>query len=158
MGLFSHKVAILNLDGGTQIEVHNKREAEFYAKQLLKHCYESTELINKTKKPHIFFERYSFLIKETENLVQLQKFLQFKGQIPSVTLLYLKQSKEKETNTMIERAWDDLSIKLNKLKTSKGKENNINKLYKEFEQYSNDMTKSNIDLCTSYYNAFINNI
>lgn len=158
MGLFGRKIAILNLDGRTKVEVRNKKEAEFYAKQLLKCCYESTELVNKTKKPRVFFERYNFLIKETENLAQLEKFLKFKGRTPSVTLLYLKKSKEKETNTMIERAWDDLSIKLTKLKTNKGKENNINKLYQEFDQYKNEMTESNIDLYNSYYNTFINNI
>ena len=59
---------------------------------------------------------------------------------------------------MISRAWESLDIKLKKLKTKRGKENRINNLYFEFQSYLNEMSKSNIDLCKSYYNTFINGI
>lgn len=158
MGLFNRKTALISLDGNNIIQVNNKKEAEFYAEQFLKHCYESKDLVNKTKNPRVFFERYEFLIRETENLAQLECFLKFKGKKPSDTLVYLKQIRERETNTMIERTWENLNTKLLKLKTNKGKENAINKLFNDFNSYSNMMTQSNIDLCTSYYNTFIGNI
>ena len=159
MGLFNFisKSTIIDLDG-VSININNKRQAQFYAEQFLKHCYESTNLVNKTKTPHVFFERYDYLIEQTENLAKLEIFLKFSGRKPSSTLMYLKKSKEKETNTMIGRAWEDLDIKLSKLKTTKGKENAINKLMEEFQYYLDKMTQSNIELCTSYYNTFIGNI
>ena len=158
LGLFNRKTATVKLDDNIIVEIHNKNEAQFYANQFLKHSYESTELLNKTKNPRVFFERYSFLIKETENLSQLEIFLKFKGRKPSDTLKYLQSQKEKETNLMIIRSWEDLNIKLNELKTNKAKLNNINNLYKEFNVYSNKMTNNNIDLVNSYYKTFINNI
>ena len=157
MGLFNRKTVFLYF-GNSTISVTNKKEAEFYAKQFLKHCYESTNLVNNTKNPEVFFERYDFLIKETENLSKLEVFLHFTGKKPSETLIYLKQQKEKETNTMIERACEDLGKKLNTLKTTKGKINAINKLFDIFRIYSDKMTQSNIDLCNSYYNTFIGNV
>ena len=95
---------------------------------------------------------------ETKNLSNLEIFLKFKGRTPSSTLVYLIQSKERETNLMISRAWESLDIKLKKLKTKRGKENRINNLYFEFQSYLNEMSKTNIDLCKSYYNTFINGI
>ena len=148
----------IQIDEKNVITVRNKTEAEFYAGQLLKHCYESTNIVNTTKNPQVFFNRYSFLITETENLAKLEVFLKFKGRKPSETLVYLKNSKEEQTNIMIERACEDLAVKLNKLKTTKGKTNAINKFFDTFMIYSDKMTKSNIDLCTSYYNTFAANI
>ena len=49
MGLFNRKVANLYISG-KGVLVHNKKEAEFYARQFLKHCYESTNIVNHTKK------------------------------------------------------------------------------------------------------------
>lgn len=158
MGLFNRKFAIISIDQNTVVRVHNKTEAEFYAKQFLKHCYESKDLVNNTKNPRVFFERYDYLINQTENLAELEIFLKFKGQKPSSKIIYLKQVRERETNTMIRRVWENLDIKLSKLKTTKGKENAINKLSEEFKLYSDKMTKSNIDLCNSYYETFLSNI
>lgn len=157
MGLFNRKTATIYFNG-RNILVSNKKEAEFYAQQFLKHCYESADIVNHTKNPQVFFERYSFLISETENLAQLEIFLKFKGTQPSQQLATLKENKENETNLMIGRACEDLGIKLNKLKTAKGKTNAINKLFDLFMIYSDRMTKSNIDLCTSYYNTFTSNL
>ena len=159
MGLlnFFKKTSNINING-TIIEITNKKEAEFYAAQFLKHCYESTKIVNTTANPQVFFERYSFLLHETKNLSNLEIFLKFEGRLPSSTLIYLIQSKEKETNLMIGRAWEKLDIKLKKLKTKRGKENAINRLHSEFQPYWNEMSKSNIDLCNSYYNTFINRI
>lgn len=158
MGLFCRKVVLVTLSGNTIVQVHNKKEAYFYAKQFLKHCYESTNLVNNTKNPRVFFERYNFLIQETENLAELEVFLKFKGKKPSGTVKYLNQVREKETNTMIRRVWEEFHIKFSKLKTNKGKENATNRLFEEFKPFFNEMTQSNIDLCTSYYNTFISNI
>lgn len=158
MGLFHKKVVLVTLSGNTVVQVHNKKEAYFYAEQFLKHCYESKDLVNKTKTPRVFFERYDFLLTNTENLAELEYFLKFKGQKPSKTLIYLNEIRENETNTTIERVWDNFNKKFLNLKTKKGKETATNNLFNEFKPFIYAMTKSNIDLCTSYYDTFISRI
>lgn len=158
MNFFKHRIVLITLSGNTIVRVHNKKEAQFYAEQSLKHCYESRDLVNKTKNPRVFFERYDYLIAETDNLKQLEYFLKFKGRSPSETFIYLNQIRERETNTMIRRVWEDLDTRLSKLKTKRGKENTINKLFEEFKLYKDKMTKSNIDLCNLYYTTFMSNI
>ena len=83
---FFNKTTNINIDG-TIIKISNKKEAEFYANQFLKHCNESTKIVNTTANPKIFFERYSILLHETKNLSNLERFLKFKGRTPSSTLV-----------------------------------------------------------------------
>ena len=59
---------------------------------------------------------------------------------------------------MIRRVWEEFDAKFSKLKTSRGRENATNKLLDEFKPFIYEMTQSNIDLCTSYYNTFISKI
>lgn len=163
MGFFKNLIkscisVTIELDDNVIVEVHNKKEAEFYAKQFLKHCKDSSNLVNHTKKPKVFFERYSLLIRETENLAKLELFLNFKGTLPSQNVIYLNQSKKQETNLMIERAYEDLQQKIDNLKTTSAKENTVNKLYKELELFNTEMTQKNIDLYNKYNSEFINQI
>lgn len=153
--LMNSNKTVLNIDGKF-VPVHNKKEAEFYANQFLKHCYESADIVNHTKNPDVFFSRYDFLISETKNLVQLEKMISFTGTKPSRKLRELINMKEDQTNLMIQRAFDNLDIKINKLKTVKGKENAINKLYNEFLKFEGSMTARNKELVKIHYDTFIN--
>lgn len=155
--LLNNNRIILKIDRAL-VPVRNKKEAECYAKQFLKHCYESTNIVNHTNKPTVFFERYDFLISETRNLIQLERIISFSGPKPSRKLKELLNMKERQTNLMIQRAFDDLDIRLTKLKTSKGKENAINKLYNEFLNFENSMTARNKELIKIHYDTFINKI
>ena len=130
----------------------------YYSFFLIVHILITTKSPHRVRFAKVFFERYNFLIQETENLAELEVFLNFKGKKPSDTVKYLNQVREKETNTMIRRVWEEFHIKFSRLKTNKGKENATNRLFEEFKPFFNEMTQSNIDLCTSYYNTFISNI
>ncbi len=158
MGLFNHKQknVFLNM-GGRLVPVTNKKEAEFYAQQFLKHCTESVEIVNHTKNPRVYFERYNFILENTNNLIQLEGMLKFNNTLPSVQLQKLLESKEESTNLMIARCFDDLNNKISKLKTDKTKINNIQKVYDELSFYENEMTSKNIDLCNRYYKTFMSN-
>lgn len=153
--VFKGKHAELILESGNVVIVKNKNEAQFYAQQFLKHCYESTEIVNKTCEPHIFFERYALLISETEKLVQLEKIMKFKGEQPSATLQRLINSKEEQTNIMINRSYEKLSQNIMNLKTIAGKKNAILHQFEKFKIYFNEMTNSNINLIETTHNAFL---
>ena len=144
-------VAILNLNG-VSVTVNNKNQAEMYAEQIIKHCEESTNLVNNTKSPRVFFERYSFLILETENLVQLKPFIKLNGTDPSQLLINLNNSKEEETNLMINRFFEDLNSKIDNLKTENAKIKHIEKAFNELSSFDNEMTKNNINLYKNYLN------
>lgn len=157
MGFFNKKQAILNLDGAL-VYVKNKSQAGFYAQQLLKQCQDSTNIVNRTKTPRVFFERYDLLIKNTDNLVQLEQFIKFKGLAPYTQLKELKNLKETQTNMMIERFVEDIQNQIDKLKTDKAKINTINKAFDNLSKYNEEMTQNNISLYKNYYTKLINNI
>lgn len=154
--IFKSKNVQLILESGNVVNVKNKNEAQFYAQQFLKHCYESTEIVNKTCEPHIFFERYALLISETEKLVQLEKIMKFKDEQPSTTLQRLINSKEEQTNIMINRSYEKLSQNIMNLKTIAGKKNAILHQFEKFKIYFNEMTKSNIKLIETNHDNFLN--
>lgn len=151
-----NKSIFINIDN-TIVTVKDKAQANLYANQLLKICYESTSIINKTKNPKIFFERYNLLIEETTSLAKLETFLKFKGTLPSIQLENLKIKKEQETNSMIARCFEDLNNKISELKTDKAKITNIQKTYDDLRNFEQEMTANNIELYTKYYENLINN-
>ena len=67
MGIFSNLFKIIEpvditLDGINYITVYNKQEAKFYSSGMLKIANDCAKLINSTKKPSVFFDRYNLLI------------------------------------------------------------------------------------------------
>lgn len=126
MGLFSKlfnsiEPAIINLDGQI-VSVYNRKEAEFYGSQSLRIVNDCANLVNTTKNPKVFFERYNLLIKELENLSKLERFNCFSGSLPSHDLQETLSKKSFTINDFIDRYYQDTIDKIKKLKTQKAKD------------------------------------
>lgn len=122
-----------------------RKEAEFMAPQLIKHVYESTDLINSTKKPDVFFFRYEFLIETVNKLVGMEKYLKFNRDKPSDLLNQINEKRIYTINDFIDRFYEDILNQINKLKTDKAKQKRINGFYTSLYPFFSQMEKENID-------------
>lgn len=114
--------------------------------KILKDC---AKLINTTKKPEVFFERYLLALTVLNELIPIEKKLPIKGDTPSKIK---KQFYEKEiltVNDFIDRHFNETLDKLNSLKTEKSKTNQINKYCSAFDNYKQYLSNESI----SKYNS-----
>lgn len=160
MGLFSKlfnsiEPAIINLDGKI-ITVSNRNEAEFYGGQLLRILNDCANLVNTTKNPKVFFERYDLLIKSLENLSRLERFNCFSGPLPSHDLQETLSKKNFTINDFIDRYYQDTINKIQNLKTQKAKDKKIEDFYQELVNYNSCMLPINIQRYNYLYNSYKN--
>jgi len=139
-----------------------RREAEFMAPQWLKQVQESIDIINSTKNPDTFFFRYDFLIETVNKLIDIEKYLKFKGDTPSQLMKQIKSKKVYTINDFIDRYYNDLLYQINKLTTTKAKERRINNFYQSLSVYFDHMELENINkvkmLDESLKNMFSNKL
>lgn len=122
-----------------------QKEAEFMAPQYLKQVNESAHLVNTTKNPETFFSRYEFMIKKVKDLIEIQKYLKFKGDKPTDLLKQINDKRIHTINDFIDRFYDDTLKQINKLKTEKAKQKRIDNFYLSLSPYFSQMEKENID-------------
>ena len=143
-------------DDGNLIYIYNKKEAMFMAEQWIKIANDCANIVNTTKNPDVFFERFNLLIKEFENMSKIEKFGCFKGTLPSENLSKILANKENSINDFIDRFFNDTISQIDSLKTIKAKERRIDNFYNKLSQYNNFMTTKNINKYTSMFEE-INN-
>lgn len=121
-----------------------KRQVPVLSKQLL----ESVELLDKTIKPDVFFNRYDFMIETLSRLSAMEKHIKFKNEKPSLALQKLNDPnvREAQTANFIVRAVEKLTADVEKLKTEKAKHGKIDKFYSDMKQFSEYLTPSNLML------------
>lgn len=141
---------------GTQIQVHNKKEAEFYSADMLRIVNDCANLVNTTKNPHVFFSRYNLLIDKLENLSKLECFNCFTGTPPAQNLADILQKKELTINDFINRFYDDTLLQISKLKTEKAKEKRIENFHNELSKFNDYMLPENIEKYISMYETLLN--
>ncbi len=177
MGLLNlfknNKTATITQDGNKYFDVSNKKEAEFYANGMLKIVHDCANIINTTKNPSVFFERYNLLINTTknpsvfferynllilklENLAKLECFNLFNGTLPSQNLEDILNKKENTINDFIDRYYQHTLDKINSLKTTKAKDKKVEDFYKELSKYNDNMLSNNIQKYTSMYKVLLN--
>ena len=157
MGLFTKKVTINTNTKGlfdTNVPdnfyvVTSKKQAEFCSAGLLKIAYDSANLVNTTKVPEVFFERYHLLIDKLENLSKLECFKCFKGKLPSKNLQEINNNKVETINNFIDRYYNAILDKIKTLKTEKAKEKCVESFYKELSIYDDFMLQENIQKLSS---------
>ena len=135
----------------TTVKVHNKKEAKFYAQQFLKISNDCAYLVNNTKNPKVFFERYQLLLEQLELLSKLEKFKCFSGKKPSKNLKEILDNKEATFNDFIERYYTDILNKIDKLKTQNAKNKKLDSFFNELSKYNDLMTLNNIQRYTNLY-------
>lgn len=121
------------------------KEAEFLAPQFLRHVNESIDLINSTKNPETFFFRYNFLIKRLNQLVNMEKYISFTGEKPSIALERVMLEKPTMVNVFLERCYEDTLEKASKLKTPKARQRRIEDFCSALNPYLDQMEEDNIE-------------
>lgn len=148
---FFNKQVDINLGDNIIVTVHNRKEAMFYAEQLIRVSKDCVNLVNTTKKVDVFFGRYYLLLEKLENLSKLERFKCFQGTPPSVNLSDTLNKKILTINDFIDRFYNDTLIQINKLKTEKAKEKRIKNFYDELAKYNSYMLPENIKKYNSMY-------
>lgn len=129
----------------------SKKEAEMIAPQLLKQVAESVTLINTTKKPSVFFERYDFFLNALKRLASCEKWIHFNGALPSYTLQNAERDRSEQTRLFILRYAQETREKMYQLKTPRAKMNKAESYYNTLTEYSNVMSDEHIPLLTEQY-------
>lgn len=149
MGIFNFfnkfKSVNIKIDEQTIVTVHNKKEAEFYSAGMLKIAFDCANLVNTTKDPEVFFNRYNLLIEKMENLSKLEIFGCFKGKLPSKNLIEILNKKDLTINDFIDRFYSDTAKQINSLKTTKAKEKRIDDFCTSLNSYKQYMSQNNLD-------------
>lgn len=143
MNLFVTPINI-QIDERTIVTVHNKKEADFYSANMIRIALDCTNLVNTTKNPKVFFERYNLLINKLENLSKLEKFNCFTGESPSNNLREILGKRELTINDFLNRYCEDVLNKIESLKTITSKKKKVDNFFSSLKQYELYMTDNNI--------------
>lgn len=118
--------------------------------EILNDC---AELIENTKNPQVFFERYDLYILKLAALANAQQTKQIKvtGEniVDKFKRMNTEQQKIETINAFIDRMWIDTCEKASSLKTEKGKINRIKKFKETLSNYNDRMPEQ----CVKYYES-----
>ena len=130
----------------------NKRvENEINAKNILKIINDCKRIVNSTKNPDIYFERYSLLEEKARELCTI-KHIHFTGTQPKKIVKIVAGSKQASIRAMIDRYFDDISIKARRLKTKKAKREKIYSFITTLEDHYGYMNEENVQYIQTLYN------
>ena len=85
------------------------------------------------------------MIEKVNDLIDIQKYLSFKGDKPTDMLKQINDKKIYTINDFIDRYYNNIVEQINKLKTDKAKQKRIDKFYSSLVPYFDQMEKENID-------------
>lgn len=88
-----------------------------------------TKLINETTSISVYFSRYNLLIEKMSELSSLEPFIKFNAPTPSTQLQQILSEKDLRSKMMLQRAWNNVKLKILDLKTDKAKLRNINNFF-----------------------------
>lgn len=141
----------IKIDERTIVTIHNKKEAEFYGAGMLKIAFDCANLVNTTKNPDVFFNRYNLLIEKMENLSKLEIFGCFKDKLPSKNLAEILNKKDLTVDDFINRFYEDTVKQISSLKTTKAKEKRIENFCTSLDRYRQYMSQDNLDKYNDLY-------
>lgn len=127
-------------------------------KRLLKILKESTDLVNTTKSPKVFFERYQLSISILNELIPVENKFKFIGDKPSKIKKQLQKKEQYTVSDFIDRYYQDYIEKINSLKTAKAKINKVNKFKEDIEYYKLYIQSENIEKYNNLYDELLKNI
>lgn len=110
---------------------------------------ESADLFAKTVNPETFFNRYDLYVSECEFLLQLSEFASVEYMDIPEQLRKARDQYEDIIMDFINRAWQDVCIRADKLKTEKGKAGRYAKFFETMKEYDYKMPIN----CVEYYKS-----
>ncbi len=131
---------------------YNKSSIE----RVLKILKESGDLINTTKTPKVFFERYLLSISILNELIPIERKLSFSGKKPSALKRELQEKEVFTVNDFLDRYYNDTLEKINAYKTVKAKQNKVYEFSNEIDKYSRYMTLESLKKFTTLYEQLEN--
>lgn len=130
----------------------SNKNNQLIASQHLKIVQDCVRIVNTTKKPDIFFERYSLLEQKLNALTQLSG-VRYSGTSPRNMLKQIIDKKQAAIHDMVERYWNDVILKTQNLKTEKAKQNTYYTFITSLEPYYSKMDNSNVDYIKKLYES-----
>ncbi len=97
------------------------------AKNMLGQVKRTTQLVNTTSNPEVYFGRLNYVFDMLLTLKRYEKYGIFTDFIPSREYDILLENLEKSVNDFIDRSFCSQEKKAEKLKTDKAKSNNMNR-------------------------------
>lgn len=146
-----------NYVDNANLYIINKNHDYKSIENCLRICKDCVEIINNTKNPKIFFDRYKLLISITNELITVEKKYKFNSERPSQFKEKLKKQEIYTINDFLNRYYQDTIEKVENLKTVKGKTNFVKKFIDNIIIYKNYLNKENLTLANTLYNSLINN-
>lgn len=132
----------------------SNKNNQFVAAQELKIVQDCVRIINSTKKPNVFFERYDLMEQKLNHLIRLSG-VHYSGTSPRKMLSQIQKKKQAAIHDMIERYHADISFKAASLKTEKAKQNTFNIFLSTLELYYSQMNPDNINYIKQLYDNSI---
>lgn len=133
----------------------SNKNNQFIAAQDLKIVQDCVHIINSTKKPNIFFERYDLMEQKLNNLIHLSG-VHYSGTSPRQMLKQVTKKKQAAIHDMIDRYFNDISFKAASLKTEKAKQNTYNTFLSTLELFFPQMDANNITYIKQLYEKVSN--
>lgn len=121
------------------------------AAQQLKIAQDCARIVNTTKNPKVFFERYELLVKTLQKLSGMQHSVSFSGTKPSAMLSQIQSKRVATITDFINRYYADVLDKITTLKTAKAKQNKVETFFHSLEEYSGEMPNECVKLYTDIY-------
>lgn len=125
-----------------------------YPEQNLRIIQDCVNIVNNTKNPDTFFERYELMEKKIDELVAIQG-PKYTGQSPTELKSQIVSKRQAAIHDMIDRYYNDVSIKASALKTAKGRMNRFHTFISTLESYYDKMDDANIKYAENLYNSII---
>ncbi len=135
-----------NLIFQTQHTQLKMSESELYSwannicQQKLKILNDSANLVNTTKNPQVFFERYDLLYKTAEELIPYEDYVNFSGSTPTQLIEQFDTQRDAAIMKLIDRAYETATQKASEMKTEKGRHNQFVKMFESFSLYEDELS------------------
>lgn len=123
-----------------------KHNAELLAPIWLADMKKARDVVNSTTDPDAFFTDYESLKDLAAKLVELSKYVKFRGTKPAEVLKMAQEQEEAATRDFILRSFQRALLGAEKAKTAKGKRSQFDRFLEKLEPYYCQMSADNAEL------------
>lgn len=127
------------------------------APQYLKILKDSANIVNTTKNPDTFFERYALAEEYADKLCML-KGVKYTGDSPTQIKKQLFNQKQVAIRKMVDKYYADICLKASRLKTLSARQNKIFDFITVLEDYFYLMNEDNKRYINKLYETGLNSI